>query len=394
MSTHSEEPTLQSTAEKFTARFGAIPRLFCAPGRINLIGEHTDYNDGFVMPAAIQFATTVAIAHSSENNLRIYSDSFSEEISLPLNALDGPTRNHWSDYSRGVAAMLQSTGHKLCGANLFIHSTVPIGGGMSSSAAIEVSTAIALAAISGFEIPTDSLPRLCQLAEQKYTGTQCGIMDQFISVHARAGHALMLDCRSLQYQLHAVPNGALIAVCNTGVKHALAGGEYNLRRQSCESGVAILQNDLPSIKALRDVSLDDFNRLKQNLPGLILRRCRHVITENNRVEEAVAALHSSDLHRFGQLMYASHASLRDDYEVSCPELDILVEAARDIEGVYGARMMGGGFGGCTVNLIAAESAERFKSTVAERYQKQTGKSAAIYFCTLSDGAKEITAQLS
>jgi galactokinase len=377
---------MDSLVERYERLFGGHPFIYRAPGRINLIGEHTDYNDGFVMPAAIQFATLVAVGERNDNTLHIYAQSFGEKVQFSLDSLAGPPRGHWSDYVRGVAATLIDAGYKLRGANLLIQSDVPMGGGLSSSAALEVSTALALAAISGIELPPMQIPKLCQSAEQNYTGTRCGIMDQFISTFGRAGHAMMLDCRSLEYSLFPLPDEVRVAVCNSGVKRELAAGEYNRRREACETGVAILKEHLLNISALRDVTPEELNRYQDQLPEVVYRRCRHVTTENQRVEAAASALLGGNTEKFGELMYQSHASLRDDYAVSCAELDILVEAARNVKGVFGARMMGGGFGGCTVNLIAADAAENFQKTVAERYRLNTGKTPAIHICSIAQGA--------
>jgi galactokinase len=372
--------------ERYERLFGGHPFIFRAPGRINLIGEHTDYNDGFVMPAAIQFATLVAAGERNDNTLHIYAQSFGEQVQFSLDSLAGPPRGHWSDYVRGVAATLLSAGYKLRGANLLIQSDVPIGGGLSSSAALEVSTALALAAVSGIELPSLQIPKLCQSAEQNFTGTRCGIMDQFISTFGRAGHAMMLDCRTLEYSWFPLPADVRVAVCNSGVKRELAAGEYNRRREACETGVTLLKTYLPEIRALRDVSPEELNRYQNKLPEVVYRRCRHVTTEDRRVEAAASALLAGDVKSFGELMYQSHASLRDDYEVSCAELDILVEAARTVKGVLGARMMGGGFGGCTVNLVTADAVDDFQKTVAECYRQKTGKTPAIHICTIAEGA--------
>ncbi len=319
----------------------------------------------------------------------MYSEQFDERVEFPLDELTAAPRKHWSDYVRGVAAVLQSAGHEPRGVNLFVSSNVPLGAGLSSSAAIEVSSALAIASISGIELPPLEMARLCQQAEHKYAGTRCGIMDQFISIFGRAGHALMLDCRSLDYTLAPLPKDVRLVICNTQVKHELASGEYNRRRADCETGVACLRQHVPDIKALRDVTLECLERYKSELPDVVYRRCRHVVSENQRVLDAANALKSGDLHGFGRLMYQSHESLRNDYEVSCDELNLLVEIASGIEGVYGARMTGGGFGGCTVNLIDAEAVSRFESQVSKLYQAETGWIPPIYVCSASEGAGPI-----
>jgi galactokinase len=278
----------------------------------------------------------------------------------------------------------------LRGADLAIRSEVPIGSGLSSSAAIEVATGLAMLDAAGLAINRTELARICRRAENEFVGARVGIMDQFISCNGRAGHALMLDCRSLDFDLLPLSGGVRLVVCNTMVKHALAGGEYNARRAECEEGVRHIARSLPNVLALRDVTIDELERYGSDLPGVIYRRCRHVITENARVIEAAAALGRGDLGSFGKLMALSHTSLRDDYEVSCRELDVMVELAGKIEGVYGARMTGGGFGGCTVNLVRADSVADFKREVARGYEEATGLHPDIYTCTPAEGAEQVT----
>jgi galactokinase len=372
---------------RFREMFGASPRIFRAPGRVNLIGEHTDYNDGFVMPAAIEFYTWIAAAKREDRVLEVYSDHFDEQIILPLDELAGPPRRHWGDFIRGVAAVLQNAGYNLAGANLVIHGEVPIGAGLSSSASLEVATALALSSLSQVEVPPLELVKLCQKAEHEYVGTRCGIMDQFIAVFGAAGRALMLDCRSLEYQMLPVSRDFRLVVCNSMVRHELASGEYNQRRADCEEGVKLLQPHLPGIRALRDVGVADLEAWKQELPATVYRRCRHVVSENQRVLAAAMALQSGDADQFGHLMYRSHASLRDDFQVSCKELDLLVDLASSTPGVYGARMTGGGFGGCTVNLLRASASNSFKEHIAQAYRDATGTIPEIYICETAQGAQ-------
>jgi galactokinase len=372
---------------RFREMFGPNPHIFRAPGRVNVIGEHTDYNDGFVMPAAIEFYTWVAAAKRGDRVLEAYSDHFDEKISLSLDGLAGPPRRHWSDFIRGVAAVLQNAGYNLAGANLLIHGEIPLGAGLSSSASLEVATALALGSLSGIDIPRLDLVKLCQKAEHEYVGTRCGIMDQFIAVFGAAGHALMLDCRSLEYRLLPVPRDLRLVVCNSMVRHELASGEYNRRCADCEEGVKLLRPHLPGIRALRDVSVADLEAWKQVLPATVYRRCRHVVTENQRVLAAAKALQSGDADQFGHLMYQSHASLRDDYQVSCRELDLLVDLASSSSGVYGARMTGGGFGGCTVNLLKADASDSFAEHISQAYQQVTGIIPEIYVCEPAQGVQ-------
>ncbi|MGB6990378.1 MAG: galactokinase, partial [Candidatus Sulfotelmatobacter sp.] len=308
------ESTADCLTSLFREKFGTKAHIFCAPGRVNLIGEHTDYNDGFVMPAAIGFYTWVAAGRRQDRDLRAYSGLYDEKVTLSLDELSGPPRRHWGDFVRGVAATLQEAGHKLAGANLVIHGEVPVGAGLSSSASLEVALALALTRLSGLALSRLELVKLCQRAEHEYVGTRCGIMDQFVASFGGAGHALMLDCRSLGYQLLPMPEDLRLVVCNSMVRHELASGEYNLRRHDCETGVKLLHAHLPGVKALRDIEIQDLERYEHVLPEQVYHRCRHVVTENRRVLKAASALETKDAELFGQLMHQSHASLRDDYE--------------------------------------------------------------------------------
>ncbi len=341
------------------------------------------------MPMAIGFYTWVAASPREDRTLHAYSQRFDEKITFSLDELSGPPRRHWSDFVRGVAATLQQAGHKLSGANLAIHGDVPLGAGLSSSASLEVSIALALTSISGVDLPRLDLVKLCQAAEHQYVGTRCGIMDQFIAAFGAAHHALLLDCRSLEYQLLPIPQNVRIVVCNSMVRHELMSGEYNRRRADCEAGVKLLQAFLPGTRALRDVSTADLEIHKGALPEIVYRRCRHVVTENERVLAAAEALQSQNAEAFGQLMYRSHASLCGDYEVSCKELDLLVELASSQPGVYGARMTGGGFGGCTVTLIRWDFAASFHSDMARLYKEKTGITPEIYICEAAQGAQVV-----
>jgi len=380
--------TADSLIERFQARHGARPRIFRAPGRLNLIGEHTDYNDGFVMPAAIDFSTWIATSPRSDRVLHAYAEQFTEAISLSIDDLAGAPRKHWGDFVRGVAAVLQQEGCDLSGANLVIHGEVPLGAGLSSSAALEVSVALALLSASNSPLPLLEIVKLCQRAEHEYVGTRCGIMDQFIAAFGISGHALLLDCRSLDYELLPLSSEVRLLVCNSMVKHEHAAGEYNRRRSDCEAGVQALKQNLPNIRALRDVSIKELEEFKDVLPPVVYQRCRHVVSENQRVREAGKALQSGDLVHFGALMYQSHASLRNDYDVSCQEVDLLVELASACDGVYGARMTGGGFGGCTISLVRADAADRVQNQIVELYRRKTGRAPEIYVCTAAQGAEE------
>jgi galactokinase len=363
-------------------------RVFRAPGRVNLIGEHTDYNDGFVMPAAIDFSTRVAIQPRTDRIISAFSENFSESVEFDLDDPEPKPVGHWSDYVRGIAVTLEQAGHRLQGASIHIRGEVPIGAGLSSSAALEVATGYALLENSALRLERVNLARLCQRAENEFVGVRCGIMDQFISCFGQAERVLMLDCRTLEYKLHPLPKQACLIICNTMVKHALAGGEYNVRRAQCEAGVRHFSQNEPNVRALRDVGEAALKRSRRDLSEVVFRRCRHVITENLRVLEAARALEHGNLELFGELMGESHRSLRDDYEVSCKELDLMVELARRVEGIYGARMTGGGFGGCTINLVKAENAAEFKREVARGYQEATGLLPEIYVCSAAEGVSE------
>ena len=375
-------------SQMFEALRGGGARVYRAPGRVNLIGEHTDYNDGFVMPAAIDLSTEAAIKPRHDRTLSIHSENFSDSIEFNLDQPNIGARGHWSDYVTGVAVTLERAGYRLRGADLAIRSNVPIGAGLSSSAAIEVATGLALVENSDFEMDRVELARLCQQAENDFVGMRCGIMDQFISCFGKAGTALMLDCRSLEYRLLLLPENVRLVICNTMVKHELASSEYNTRRAECEAGVQHFARLLPGVRALRDVSANDLERLGRDLNEVTFKRCRHVITENRRVTEAASALDAGALHTFGNLMAESHRSLRDDYEVSCSELDAMVDLAARVEGVYGTRMTGGGFGGCTINLVESDCVAEFTRSVSSGYKKATGLSPDIFACSTADGGSQ------
>jgi galactokinase len=384
-----QQMTIQQIAEAFAKLYGGQPQIYRAPGRVNLIGEHTDYNQGFVMPVAINFSTFVAVTKRDDRVVKIRSDIFKEDASVDLADPPARGRQHWSDYPVGVAVKLQESGHNLCGANLFVHGEVPPGSGLSSSAAIEVSTALALLDVSGAQIDRLQLAKICRQAENEFVGAQTGLMDQFIACFGKADHALMLDCRSLESQALPLPEQVKLVVCNTMVKHELASSEYNARREQCAEGVRVLSQHLPNVNSLRDVTAEDIVRFRDRLGDLLYRRCLHVVTENDRVRAAATALRDRDLKTFGRLMYKSHESLRDDYEVSCQELDVMVELARKVAGVYGARMTGGGFGGCTINLVHVSAVDDFSQTIKSRYAEIVGKDPEIYVCTAADGAKRV-----
>jgi galactokinase len=382
----------------FRARFGADPAVFRAPGRVNLIGEHTDYNGGYVLPAAIALYTYVAVAPRRDGQFRILSAHFPDEVRFdPRNAATAGAAQggspHWSDYVTGVIRVLLDRGVPLQGADLMVEGEIPLGSGLSSSAALELATALALSASAGREMSRTELARIGQEAENVHVGMRCGIMDQFASAHGRAGHALLLDCRTLEHRilpLAGTPGGAVeIVTSNSMVRHQLAGSEYNRRRSECEAAVKIFARHDPAVRELRDVDAGHLEACRGQLDEVLIRRCRHVVTENARVLAAAEALTAGDVGLFGGLMRASHRSLRDDYEVSCRELDELVRIAERIEGVLGTRMTGGGFGGCTVSLVRSDAVERFRTEVGRAYARATGFTPDITVCASADGAAPV-----
>jgi len=367
-------------------------RVFRAPGRVNLIGEHTDYNLGFVLPVALDLATYIATAPSGvpsgPGKVRIYSE-FRKEMrewnAADLGALT-PAR-HWTDYPIGVAQELLRAGFTIEPANLLIRSTVPEGSGLSSSAALEVSTALAL--LAGRPLDPLSLARLCQRAEHNFAGIPCGIMDQYISVFGREHSAVEIDCRSLGHRFVELPSGITFVAVNTMVKHALAGSAYKQRVAECAAAVAGIKEKFPEVESLRDVSPEQLESAAPSLPAVVARRARHVVTEDARVGRYVEASARGDLALMGKLLVESHRSLQHDYEVSCAELDFLVDTALAIDGVFGSRMTGGGFGGCTVTMLRPDAVARFGDQIARAYQVQFHVTPQVYACRPSAGAGEV-----
>ena len=391
-----KEALSQSTAERptrdlrdqFKKMYGQDARVFRAPGRVNLIGEHTDYNEGFVMPVAMDLYTWVAAAPRDDLRVHVYSTNVDDHAEMDLRDLSVRVRRHWSAYVCGVAASLRLAGVEIGGANLLVEGKVPMGSGLSSSASVEVAAGYALLETSGLSRSPLELAKICQRAENEFAGARCGIMDQMIACCGRANYALMLDCRSLEYQMLPQFSDAQFVVCNSMVKHDHAAGEYNSRRADCETAVRILSAQMPDVQALRDVSLEDLERFVELLPEVVYRRSRHVISENSRVAEARHALEGGDPESFGRLMRESHRSLTEDYEVSCTELDLLVEIACGIDGVYGSRMTGGGFGGCTISLLRSGEVAGFKDAITRDYHRATGRQPDIYIVRASDGVRE------
>ena len=379
--------TLQSN---FVSLFGPGGKIHIvrAPGRVNLIGEHTDYNDGFVFPMAIAPEVTVVCRARDDGKVKFISTVFPDQpVEFSVNQKITPGEPKWANYIRGVAAELLGAGVPLVGMDAMLSNTLPVGGGLSSSAAILVATGLGLLTLSGTTMDAGRLALIAQKAEHEFAGVPSGIMDQTVVASGRAGHAMLLDCRDLSK--HYVPldkREINVAVVNSMVKHELSGGEYAERRKQCEQGVAFFQQHRPSIKALRDVSMATLEAAKADLDPTVYRRCRHVIGENARTSQAAADLGKRHYEEVGEMMVASHNSLRDDYEVSCEELDYLVKAAMQVKGVYGARMTGGGFGGCIVALIQPRAVEHFTSTITANYQKQFGKAPTIFVTDATAGA--------
>jgi len=356
-----------------------------APGRVNLIGEHTDYNDGFVMPCAIANQTRVDAVANADHSVTVRSSGHGA-AAFDVDRLPPKPQKNWSDYVAGILIELRKAGVALSGGEYEISSSVPIGAGLSSSASLEIAVALAVLALSNAQMAPRDLALLAQRAESEFVGIRCGIMDQFAVVQARAGTALFLDTRSLEFQYIEIPSHIAILICNTMVKHSLAGSAYNDRRRECEEGVRILRQRDAGIHSLRDVCAEMLEHSQDVLPPLILKRCRHVVTENERVQDAARALSENDVDRMGTLMYASHESLRVDYEASCAELDLMVECAKRFDGTIGARMTGGGFGGCTVNLVHVHRAQAFREHMQAMYAQSTGITPEIYDGTPSAGA--------
>jgi galactokinase len=373
--------------ERFRTRFESAgqPAFYRAPGRVNLIGEHTDYNLGYVLPIALQMACYVAIAPASHGNLRVYSRDFEKEFSIPVADIAGARpAKQWSDYILGVARELTKAGFPIAACDMLIASEVPTGAGLSSSAALEIATAIAL--LGGRAFPKVELAQLAQRAESQFVGMPCGIMDQYAAIFGHAGAALKIDCRSLDHEYVELPPEVRIIAVNSLVKHELGTSAYRERVAECGLAVAALAELDPKIESLRDVALDFFERVQDSVPLIPRRRARHIISDTQRVVDLAAAARAHDLHEMGRLFVASHRSMQYDYEISCEEIDFLVDSAIKVRGVYGARMTGGGFGGCTVNLVAPEAAGIFRQQMSAAYQERYRKAPVFYDCQPAEGA--------
>ncbi len=367
--------------------------MYSAPGRVNLIGEHTDYAGGFVMPAAINFATVAAISPRTDGVVSIYSANFDEKVEHALAEIPGKGSGHWSDYPLGVLQVLRSQGTEVPAFSLSLYGDVPIGAGLSSSASIEVATLAALLAVAQTTMPKPEMAKLAQKAENIYVGANTGIMDQFIACCGKRDHALLLDCRSLESELAPIPHSLDLIICNTMVKHSNLGGEYNTRRAEVEQATAILRSHRPEIQLLRDATPGDLEQWGHEMPLNVLKRARHIITDSLRAQAAAAALERGDLHELGKLMAEAHASYRDDFEASCPEADLMVELANRQPGLVGARLTGGGFGGCTVNLVESKQSSAFVEAVAAAYRQKTGIKPDVFVCHASDGVEKVSGVL-
>jgi galactokinase len=370
-------------------RFGAAPAVFVAPGRVNLIGEHTDYAEGVVLPAAIDFATLAAISPRSDGKIVLYSENYSQERTFEAAALPRAAQQHWTDYPIAVTAILAGEGHAIPGFSLSIWGDVPLGSGLSSSAALEVATALAVLSLLGVSYPGPVLARLCQRAENEFVGANCGIMDQFISANGAKDHALLLDCRDLSFKLAPIPADVALVIANTMVKHSVAGGDYATCRAQVEAACSVIASHRPEVRFLRDATVEDLEKWGHEMRPMELKRARHVITENLRTVAAAEALIRGDLAELGRLMAEAHTSYSQDFEASCMEADAMVALAQDLPGLIGARLTGGGFGGCTINLVEQSHAVSFAQALAARYAAHIGIAPQIHICHASGGAHRL-----
>jgi len=374
--------------DKFTDT-GLAKGAFSAPGRVNLIGEHTDYNDGFVLPMAIEKEIVMLGQSRNDRLVQVYDLVYKTKIEFSLDNLIPLKKDTWANYLMGVMDEMQKAGYSLQGANLIFISNIPKGAGLSSSAALEVVTALTMAKLNLLEIEPVEMAHLCRRAENNFVGVACGIMDQYVSCLGQKKYALFIDCRSNDYELIPFKNHDYqIVICNSKIQRGLINSEYNKRREQCKKATEFFAHKLGhKIQALRDITIDEYKKYQAQLPEIIARRARHVISENYRVQAGIQALREENYSAFGQLMIESHQSLKDDYEVSCTELDLLVDLALKQEGVLGARMTGAGFGGCTVNLIEKNYISAFKKSIINEYKKITGIIPDIYVTPPVEGAK-------
>jgi len=386
--------TAAALTQAFTQHFDAAPTLLVrAPGRLNLIGEHTDYNQGLVLPGAIMQAVSFGLRLNGTDKIRLRAIDFEKSYEVAVADIKPLEKGHWANYQLGVVAGLVQRGAQIPGFDCAFGGDIPSGAGLSSSAAVECGVAWGLNKMLDLGHDTMALALIAQQAEHEYAKVECGLMDQFASLFGRAGHVVRLDCRSLEYAYFPLDTTeSRLVLCNSGVKHSLADSEYNKRRQECAEGVRIMAQKNPEIKSLRYATLADIEASKAEMGDVIERRCRYVVEENARVEQLTEHLTAGrPLHEVGELIYASHNGLRDDYEVSCSELDVLVELAHEAPGCYGARMMGGGFGGCTINLVATSEVDAFIDFMTKGYQNRLGLELETYVTTLADGVGELKA---
>lgn len=379
---------IERLKQSFKARFKKDPQIIVrSPGRVEVIGGHTDYNDGWVLPMAIEREVLIAATPRSDDIVRVYSEYFDEEVSFRLSSSLAPGSPKWANYAKGVASLLIRAGKELIGEDIYLTSEIPAGGGLSSSAAIEVGYAKALlAAIDDFLDPLD-LAKLCQEAEHNFANSPCGIMDQTVCILGKKGNLLLLDCRSLAFRYIPLPEEAVILIADSKIKHDLGESQYPIRRRQCTEAVEILKSKLPDIKALRDITLEELNANKDLLTDILYKRARHVVGENNRVLRMAEALEKKDLKTAGDMMIQSHISLRDDYEVSCDELDLLVDLAMNSPGVFGARMSGGGFGGCIVALVEKGKEQSIEERIKQGYKKRFGQFPDVFTTGAATGAE-------
>jgi galactokinase len=387
MNVHEEE-----TLRAHQQRFKHDGCTFAAPARVNLIGEHTDYTGGFVMPMAIGFHTQAVVSPRNDGRAVFYSANYKEEAAFEIALVAREPHGHWSDYPAGVLWSISQEGITIGGFSMTLAGDVPQGAGLSSSASVEVATAMALLDHAGVALSLPKIATLCRRAENEYVGAKSGIMDQFIVAGGVAHRAMLLDCRSLEYELLPLPPQVRVVICNSMVKHQVVTGEYGDRRDEVEAGQSALRKERSDIQLLRDATLADLEACKDKMTAASFARCRHIITENDRVMKARVALLQSDVVQFGKLMVQAHASMRLDFAASCAEIDMLVEIAVRQDGCFGARITGGGFGGCTVNLVSAEKAEGFVEIVRREYKERTGIAAQCFVCEPSDGALAIAAK--
>ena len=384
------EKIVNEVKSSFEQRFGIEPIVIKAPGRINLIGEHTDYNNGFVLPAAVDQAIYLAIGKSGSSESTLVSLDMDQTFEFSINDFQPTKEKLWANYLMGVVAEIQKSGREVTGFNIVFSGDVPQGSGMSSSAALECGTCFALNELFDLSIPKVEMVKMSQKAEHNYAGVMCGIMDQFASMMGSADHALLLDCESLEYRHFPIElTDHIIVLCNSNVSHNLADSEYNIRRKQCEEGVSLLQKYFPEIKSLRDVSLEQLNAHQSELSDVVYKRCKYVIEENERVMSMTKAMEAGEIDALGEILTIAQEGMRSGYEISCPEIDFMADFANNREDVVGARMMGGGFGGCTINLVNKGSEDQFISELNAAYKEQFNKEITPIKVVISDGVKRI-----